>query len=547
MGRSLSATAAAVLLAGCTNMIPQAPPADSGHLRADSTTPAAEIPEVVEQTPFLPPPEEVPDTETYTVVVNDVPVKELLFALARDADVNIDIDSGISGKVTLNAVDQTLAQILDRLSRQVDMRYEIKNGTLVISADTPYLKTYDVGYVNLSRDTQSVNNVTTRVATTGEGAAQGVGGAGGGSGGSSNSSTTKLNTQSYNRFWETLTFNILAILGETPRGGGDQLSSDSVIVNPEAGLINVRATHRQHELIQAFIDNVLNNARRQVLIEATIVEVTLNDQYQAGVDWNAVVDIGDGSSFNLNQGLLGGITEGIIDQNISSFVGGYDYKGNKDSVTATVRALREFGDTKVLSSPRLMVLNNQTAVLKVVQELIYFTIEVTDKDSTATSQGRTIIESEVNSVPVGLVMAVTPQISANDEVTLTVRPTISQQVGEAIDPATQIIAAERGTDLGDIVSTVPVIRTREMESILKLTNGQVAVLGGLMQDEVSTGKREVPGLAKVPLLGELFFDTDEYVSRKTELVIFLRPVVVRQASLEGDLRAYRTYLEGNGN
>jgi general secretion pathway protein D len=285
---------------------------------------------------------------------------------------------------------------------------------------------------------------------------------------------------------------------------------------------------------------VLRNARRQVMIEATIVEVTLNDQYQAGVDWRVLLDA-DKSSFGANSDLLGTVTEGVIDNAISSFVFGYaDPNNNGRLIDVTVRLLREYGDTHVLSSPRLMALNNQTAMLKVVQELVYFTVEVTDKDGTANAQGRTIIESEVHSVPVGLVMAVTPQISANSEITLTIRPTISQKIGDAVDPGTQLASGFLGGT--DVTNTVPVIRVREMESVLRLVNGQIAVLGGLMQDDIERADRSVPGLSKIPVLGELFFDTQETSSRKTELVIFLRPVVVNDPNLETDLKGYQQFL-----
>jgi general secretion pathway protein D len=188
------------------------------------------------------------------------------------------------------------------------------------------------------------------------------------------------------------------------------------------------------------------------------------------------------------------------------------------------------------------VLNNQTSLLKVVEELVYFTVEVTNTDSTLNAQGRTFVESDVHSVPVGLVMAVTPQISSNQEVTLTVRPTISQKIGDASDPGPQLAVQLNGGDAPDIENLVPIIRTREMESVLKLVNGQVGVLGGLMQDEAREGTREVPGIARVPFVGDWFFSTDEVDNRKTELVIFLRPVIVEQPSIERDLREYGQFL-----
>ncbi|MGE0485207.1 MAG: type II secretion system protein GspD [Gammaproteobacteria bacterium] len=541
--RVLSSLLLLTVATSCSEIRPQAVPAPKGHLDAPTAAPAQDIPDIVQQVPFVPPPQAVPESERYTVVVNDVPVRELLFALARDAELNIDIAGDVDGRVTLNAIDQTLPQILERIARQVALRYEITNGTVVISPDLPYYRTYDVGYVNLSRDTDTTVNVATRVATTGEGSIEESGGSGGGgSGGGNNSSSTRLTSRSYNRFWETLEGNILALLGETERRGADDLS-DRVIINAAAGMISVKATAHEHELIGEFIDRVLVSARRQVMIEATIVEVTLNDQYQAGVDWTLFLQDG-GTGFTFDQNLLGAVTDGVIDNSISSAtLGFFDPSVGDNAVAASVRLLREFGDAKVLSSPRLMVLNNQTAILKVVEELVYFTVDVTNRDGGFNTQGRTIVESEVNSVPVGLVMAVTPQVSATDEVTLTVRPTISQKVGDAVDPGVQLAAQFNGADGANITNTVPIIRVREMESVLKLVDGQIGVLGGLMQDDIRTGNRQIPGLSKLPVLGDMLFNTEELTNTKTELVIFLRPVVVRDPNVNTDLAGYREFLD----
>jgi general secretion pathway protein D len=541
----LIATAAA-LLAACSQMRPAPLPVNvAGHLDGSDVGTQAGIPEVVQHTPFIPPPQPVPESERYTVVVNDVPVRELLFALARDAAVNVDIHPSIEGSVTLNAIDQTLTQILDRIANQVDLRYVINGDTVLISADEPYFRTYDVGYVNLSRDVETNVNVAVQVATTGEGAADTDtgGGRGGGSTSGDNTSQTRLKSTSYNRFWETLNANILAIIGDVGENRSSGLS-DNVVVNAEAGLINVKATARDHELVQGFIDRVLRNSRRQVMIEATIVEVTLNDQYQAGVDWRVLLNEGE-SGFVASSGTLGSITDGVIDSAISSFIFGYrDPDKNGQAIDVTVRLLREFGDTKVLSSPRMMALNNQTAMLKVVEELIYFDIEVENRDGTNQSAARTFVDTDAKSVPVGIVMAVTPQISDNSEITLTIRPSISEKIGDAVDPGPQINGST--SESGESVTNlVPIIRVREMESVLRLNNGQIAVLGGLMQDNIQAADRSVPGLSKIPFFGEMFFDTQENSNKKTELVIFLRPVVVNDPSLETDLKGYQQFLSNN--
>src|SRR5436190_20240945 len=144
------------------------------HIRADTAAPvASEIPKPVRPVPLPPPPQPQPKVERYSVVVNNVPIQELLFALARDARVNVDIHPGIEGTVTLNAIDQTLPQILSRLAKQVDLRFELDGPNLVVMPDTPYLRNYKVDYVNMARDTTETISLATQIASTGT---SGVGG-----------------------------------------------------------------------------------------------------------------------------------------------------------------------------------------------------------------------------------------------------------------------------------------------------------------------------------------------------------------------------------
>ncbi|MEE8263809.1 MAG: secretin N-terminal domain-containing protein [Gammaproteobacteria bacterium] len=537
MGKFLLISSSTILLAACSLNWDGPEPFEPspGHLHPDKeVAPAEEIPEVVQVAPFVPAPEPVPELERYTVVVNQVPVGELLFALARDANLNVDIDPSIEGVVTLNAVDQTLPQILDRLARQVDLRYETKANTLILSPDRPYLRTYPVDYVNITRDMTSTNQVSTQVATTGGGAELGeAGGGGAGTAGGTNASVTQVETLSFNRFWETLTVNILAIIGEeagATRGAGIPYS-EFVIVNPESGLISVLATAREHEQVQAFIDQVMANAERQVMVEATVAEVTLSDQFQAGIDWS-VIDIG-AEGIDITQLLLPAIPIGTT----TFFTIERTLQGGPNDVSGLLSLLDEFGDTTVLSSPRLMVLNNQTALLKVVENVVYFTVE---QDTVTPVQGGATqaSTSTVHTVPVGFVMTVTPQISKNDAVTLIVRPTISRITSFVDDPNPALVVG--GTR---IENQVPQIAVREMESVLKVNSGDIAVLGGLMTDITDDLTTSVPFLSKLPLVGELFFTSVTKDYRKTELVIFLRPVVVHNASLAGDLADYRPFLE----
>ncbi|MCK5432394.1 MAG: secretin N-terminal domain-containing protein, partial [Gammaproteobacteria bacterium] len=192
-------------LTACSEIEPKPFVPSTGHINAE-VQPTGEIPELVTQAPVLPAPAPAVELEKYTVVVNEVPVKELLFALARDAQVNVDIDPTIEGVVTINAVEQTLPQILDRIAYQVDLRYEFSGDNLRIEPDTPILRTYTIDYVNMSRDTSSTNTVATQISST-------SGGGESGSIGGGNNSTTDVTSISNHHFWESLVLNISAILG----------------------------------------------------------------------------------------------------------------------------------------------------------------------------------------------------------------------------------------------------------------------------------------------------------------------------------------------
>jgi len=397
-----------VALSACQNFMGENDRMDpAGHI--DEPVPQVDlpplaIPPVVEQVPIIAAPEPAEKLQTFTVVVTDIPANELLFALARDARLNLDIDSSITGRVSINAVDQTLPQILKRISRQVSLRYHLDGPNIIVEQDRPFTRIYRIDYLNMSRVSSSTVEIATEIASTGSSST------GGGGGGGSNSSTTVTN-ESENNFWKTLEEN-LEQLATTEQYAGN------VISNRETGTISVRATSVAHADIQLFVDQVLKSARRQVLIEATVVEVTLNDDFQAGVDW-ARIATGDGWSFT--QSLLGTTTLGE-----TPFVSATYADTNADrTVTAAIKALDSFGNVSVMSSPKIMALNNQTSILKVVDNIVYFSVD-TDQNISEGGSVNTTFDVTIHTVPVGFVMNVTPFITENDEVILNIRPTISR-------------------------------------------------------------------------------------------------------------------------
>lgn len=557
-------------------------------LTSKSATPPSAIPKPVTNSPYLPPPVPKAKEPVYSIVVYDTPVKEVLFAIARDSKLNVDIHPAIQGRVTLNAVDQTLPAILERLSKQVDLTYTLKGNILTITPDLPVLRNYKVDYVNIARDTAGSIGAAAEITTTGRAAAAGAqsrSAAGSGGGLSSNGSRTQVSSESNNHFWATLIQNVKDILAETDKevivtrigAAGlqqsksvDGASSDvsgqaandkaneegrerakseyktlfaaTVIANPEAGVISVRGTSQQHHKVQEFLDKVLASASRQVLIEATIVEVELKDSYQAGVDWSRM-----GKGFTLSQSLQPSVADPLNPTALSSFKLGYTYTGAGflADISSAITLLEQFGDTKVLSSPKLTVLNNQTAVLKVVDNLVYFTIE-SQQSTVGGAVGGTLatFTSTPQTVPVGVVMTVTPQINDLKTVMLNVRPTVTRFVTSVQDPNPSLMIRDKdGNATGEIIeSKIPIIQTREMESILRVESGNTTVLGGLMQDDVKGNTDSVPGISKVPLVGNVF-KAKAKLNKKSEMVIFLRPTVITNASLESDeLASYKQYL-----
>jgi len=575
-----------LLAGGCAQFRPNIPESE-GHIAAPAVPPQAmtAIPPPARVTTLVPPPAPQVKPQTYSVVVNEVPVKELLLALARDTKQNIDIHSGLMGTVSLNAINETLPAILERVSKQVNLRYRTEGNTIIVAPDVPYVKTYRVNYINMTRDSTSSIGASGEIAT-----ASGSGSGGATSASTASGSNTSVKSNSTNNFWGQLHGDIRSILNSTrlqtmnaegraerrelvkqeqelrvkqieaaskagqgaptlaasvinAHGGNPQQASlvpDDVVVNPISGTITVNATDAQHQLIQKHIDNIISAIQRQVLIEATIVEVTLGQGYQGGIDWSRLPITG---GFSITQTLLSGFnaaTSAVGAAGNSLTIGYANADSSVGNISGTVKLLQEFGDARVLSSPKLMALNNQTALLKVVDNVVYFEL----KADTNTTQGvaTTTFNSTAKFVSVGVVMGVTPQINEDGRVLLVIRPTITRLNASqpfVNDPNPSLCSLDRSNC---IANPVPQIQVREMESVLTVGSGQTVVLGGLMQDDARNTRNQIPGADNLGVVGDLFRYRDERAA-KTELVIFLRPTIVPNPTLASEeLKYFQRFL-----
>ncbi|MEO5378522.1 MAG: hypothetical protein H7832_12190 [Magnetococcus sp. DMHC-6] len=553
---SLGFLAPTFLFTACT--IPPPGPLSSDHIQAPSAKIGEqEIPEFVTASTILPTPSAQGQEELYTVVLNNVPIREVLFALAKESKINVSIHPGIQGQVTVNAIDQTLPQILDQIAENLNMTYHFKGNNLIISQDTPYWHVYNLDYLNIERTADSSMGISGNVGSTTT---------------SGGNSSINVSNKMFKTFWQPLIEGIENIVkldedqqklmaeknaeAEAEAETESQINSEfdgqkkgvskpttkktttksttssnsPVVPHIASGVINVFATKHQHQQVQTFLDQISLTTHRQVLIEATIMEVSLTQDHQQGVDWSRITNVGNelsmafsgSGSTSLTQSTMGsvlGITP--LGGKNPMFTMTHEFSNDSgNSVTATIKALEEFGNVTVLSSPKVMTMNNQQALLKVVEELVYFDIKITDAiinqetGNITTPSKKTATPTTVSE---GMILGVIPQISENNTVILNIRPSISSVVSWVDDP---INAGNK----------IPQMAVREMESVLRVPTGHTAILGGLMTDKINKNSKGVPLLSDAPLISDLFKYKQQEVE-KTELVILLRPTVITSENI----------------
>jgi general secretion pathway protein D len=283
-------------------------------------------------------------------------------------------------------------------------------------------------------------------------------------------------------------------------------------INKQAGIVSVYANARIQKHVTEYLEALRKRATSQVLIEAKVLEVSLNDGYSAGVNWNVV-----GQLLNnpLTVGFDGGLSTraSLTPDTASTFQMVY----SSGDVEALIDAISRFGTIHALASPRLMVLNNQPAVLNVAENVVYFTLDTEDVEGTDNNAPRTNFSSELNTVPEGVLISVLPVINTEtQQITLQVRPTVTRITQFVQDPVAQA---------SNLDSPIPQLNVQEIDSILNMRSGEVAILGGLLQDSANSETESVPVLGEVPVVGNLFKRKLDTVN-KSELVIFLKATIV---------------------
>lgn len=333
------------------------------------------------------------------------------------------------------------------------------------------------------------------------------------------------------------------VAGQSGASAGTVLASAEYSLNPEAGIITIFGSQRQQRAVERYLREVRASVTQQILIEAKVLEVTLNDQYRAGVNWNAVF----GPNNGLQDLVIGtNFTREVVPPEFSDATFTASWTNGAD-LDLAVQMVKQFGTVRTLSSPRLTALNNQVAQLKVAKNQVFFELDVTFTEGTTGGQRDKIqVESQIKTVPVGMIMSVQPAVDPiTRRISLNLRPSITRITGFVNDPGVAVavsLAQNVNPNLPLVTSPVPIIEVREMDSVLNLESGQTVVMGGLMQETAQTTREGFPGLMDVPLLGQAASQNIKQ-NQVTELVIFIRATLANGAGTiaDEDIRLYKAF------
>lgn len=415
-----------------------------------------------------------------------LPISSVLYETAKKLNINFQMAPKINSKMIFQAHKKPFIEVLDAICDMANLRYTITNGMVKVDIDEPYSDVYDVQFLNLSRDSENKISIETEIATGERGNKK-----------KTTLSDSNVVVKAKSDFWEELNSSLEIMLNSSKENGF------RYSINKQSGVVTVFANSKFQHSVREYIEKIKASVMSQVLIEAKIIEVTLKNEYRRGIDWGLLGSrLSVTSAFGKNSangvGALAG--SGVV-----TFKTAREDAHKRNDIGAVLQLLEEFGSTRTISNPRITAMNNQAAVLKVAQNHVYFKLNYDKTFTSSTNDKMDIsVSSDIQTVPIGLVMFVQPSIDmTNNTVTLFLRPTITRLANQVSDPAVDIAMKASGNTSGYDQSKVPVTEVREIASVLKLEDGEIAVLGGFMESRSSKNKTGLPGLRDKPIIGEI--------------------------------------------
>jgi MSHA biogenesis protein MshL len=522
---TLAALAAAALPAACSTDRGLATDTAIGDAVREAAEPSLPSPFAIRP---VPPARPGAAQERFDLNVMDAEAREFFLSLVAGTSRNLIVHPDVEGRLSLTLKQVTLEETLETVRDVYGYDYRRSGGGYIVLPATLQNRVFEIDYLNLNRGGMSRTRVSSgqvsQVAGASRGnqaAGDGAVVAGGGSEAEYQTTGSVIDTVSESNFWADLQATLRAILGVA--------EGRQIVVNAQSGVVFARGMPDELRAVAEYLERIHSAAQRQVVLEAKIIEVTLNDGFQAGVNW-AAVQQRNGDTFtggNLSGGgavdralPLGGDGLTIGPGNpVTSFpsetIGaGFALALDIGDFNAFVELLETQGDTRVLSSPRVATLNNQKAVIKAGTDEFF----VTDVSSNTVTGTAATTSRDVTLTPFfsGIALDVTPQISANGDVILHIHPTVS----EVTDQTKELTVSGQTDELPLAFSEI-----RESDSIVKAKSGQIIAIGGLMRNASRRLDFGTPVLGRVPGL-KRFFGSSREIETKTELIILLRPIVV---------------------
>ena len=523
---------------------------------AATTTPASQ-PDAVEAA-LLPPvaalAQQLPKAraaldERFNVAFNNVPARQFFTSIVAGTRYNMLVHPDIGGTISANLKDVTLFQALDAVRELYGYDYKVEGTQIYIKPLTMQTRLFHVNYLTGARKGSSNLRVSsTSVASVGPTVSGGTGN--NGSNGSNGNSTqnagglvpgedsSNLTTTSNADFWRELKLSLEAIVGSTE--GGRQ-----VVLSPQSGVIVIRAMPEELRNVDMYLKATQLSVDRQVILEAKILEVQLNDNFQTGINWASFASIKSGHTNRISTGFIqpggtlaplpfnGGQPPNMTNGSGLTASSGFGLSSAATSAgsmfglafqTANFAAMISFlesqGTVHVLSSPRIATMNNQKAVLKIGTDEFYVT-GVSTTTNTTSSGATTSPNVTLQPFFSGVVLDVTPQIDADGNIILHVHPSVSQ-----------VTTVNKEVDLGSAGSLklpLAASSTSEMDSMVRSQDGRIVAIGGLMRQATTSDRSQVPGAGDIPVLGALFRNTGQVI-QKRELVVLIKPTIVEGAN-----------------
>ncbi|MCH7370988.1 MULTISPECIES: pilus (MSHA type) biogenesis protein MshL [Aeromonas] len=544
----------ALAMAGCTTYKHPEPVQAKDALKQamteqNQTAPLTTLPPSVQsellQLNRLQQPVAVPE-KRLRIAAHDVDAVEFFGSLFKGSRYSVAVHPGVAGSISVELKDVTLQEALAVVGDMYGFDVQRKGNVFHVYPAGLRTETIPVNYLMMARRGLSRTSVSTGGVTANDnnnngnnnnfdGSSNNNGNNGnnnygsssnGDSSNSDNSNGTRIETDSNNDYWTDLRDSLQTLIGT---GEGR-----AVITSPQAGLVTVRAYPKELKAVRDFLDQSGEHLKRQVVLEARILEVSLNEGYEQGVDWNGLSASWDGNKGIRGGGSLGNSQVGASNPIFNAIGGGAGFTISDGNFVVAVDLLKTQGDVNTLSSPRVTATNNQKAVIKVGTDE-YF---VTNASTTTTTSGNSapIVTPNVELTPFfsGIALDVTPQIDEQGRVLLHIHPSV-------IDTEEQNKTINVGT-ADPLVLPLAKSSIRESDTVVQANNGDIIVIGGLMKTDKKEVVSKVPLLGDIPWVGEAFTNRSES-TQKVELVILLKPTVVDNDTWQKELQRSSELLD----